>query len=483
VNGVFPVPWCAGDLSLPTPAAGGGTLLTGHSMSSCTNANSIGYDHLINGGNSSIRFYSFVNGGGSLSSATNTPLVNQPATHGGYFVFVRGDRTVTNTGSGVTTMRPKGTINQGDTVVTVDQTYQVVGNPYPAQINLDDMYNNGDNNTAITSNFWVWDSNLGVDGGYRFLSRNEDEINYTVIPEPDPGMTDNDYLIVNSGQAFFVERNGETGGPITISEEDKVTGGNGNTPMFRVSNQSAARINVRLYRASGTTLQTLMDGTGARFADGYSTATNEVYDVYKANQTLENIALNRNLTKYMSIESRPFPVVNDTLFLTFYRTTVRDYALRINTREFEGLNYNVVLLDAFTGSETVIPQNGQDLIYPFKVTSAAASSDFSRFKIVLRTSVVTPVTNLPVVKGVEMYPSLVAKGGTTKLMLTNKQSGAYQVNLYSMLGVRVLSQTIRHGGGTGSYFMELPQQLAAGTYTAEIKGVNGEVKNVKLVIH
>jgi hypothetical protein len=31
--------------------------------------------------------------------------------------------------------------------------------------------------------------------------------------------------------------------------------------------------------------------------------------------------------------------------------------------------------------------------------------------------------------------------------------------------------------------MELPQQLAAGTYTAEIKGVNGEVKNVKLVIH
>jgi hypothetical protein len=238
-----------------------------------------------------------------------------------------------------------------------------------------------------------------------------------------------------------------------------------------------------LYRASGTTLQTLMDGTGARFADGYNTATNEVYDVYKANQTLENIALNRNLTKYMSIESRPFPVVNDTLFLTFYRTTVRDYALRINTREFEGLNYNVVLLDAFTGSETVIPQNGQDLIYPFKVTSAAASSDFSRFKIVLRTSVVTPVNNLPVVKGIELYPSLVAKGGTTKLMLTNKQSGAYQFNLYSMLGVRVLSQTIRHGGGTGSYFMELPQQLAAGTYTAEIKGVNGEVKNVKLVIH
>ncbi len=392
----YPDQYCPGG---PVPAATGyGTLITGHSMSSCGNAAQVGADHLVNGGASSVRRYTHINGVGSWASNTNTPFFNTVPAEDGYLVFVRGDRSQLNTGMGATTFRFKGQLKQGTTTNTrtINAAYGVMSNPYAAPIDLDQVFTNGTGNeNKFERNFWIWDGDktAGVNslGGYRSISF-DGAGNYDCADCE--SISVDSFLRVNSGQAFMVQRKAaQTGTAVsmTVKESDKVES-EGNIISFRANRTQSTlpKFRVQLHRASGSTLEGFMDGALARFGSSYSDGTNEPFDIYKYNNFDENLSLVRS-NNYLSIESRPMPKATDTLYLPFWNTTNRGYALRFETENFSSTGLTAELIDQFTNSRVTVPLNGGAFVYPFTVTSAAASKSLTRFRVVF-----TPGVSLPV---------------------------------------------------------------------------------------
>jgi hypothetical protein len=300
-------------------------------------------------------------------------------------LFIRGDRTVASTSaSGTTTLKPNGSLRTGNQTIAVADAYTVVGNPYAASIDLDAMYQNPGNATVIQRNFWVWDATLGTTGGYRSISWGGSS--YAMS-----GGSGNatDYLKVQTGQAFFVQKNG-TGGTLTIRESNKATA-SGVTIM---GNQQVlaepAQLNVGLYEATGATLGNEMDGALARFGPDYLAAPTETYDVAKINNFNENLSMRRD-GNYLSIESRPEPVDGDWLELPFWNLNNRGYAFRINASQFaNAATLTAEVQDAFTGINTPVSLSSETIV-PFTVTTDPASRSLDRFRIVFSSAVVLPV--------------------------------------------------------------------------------------------
>jgi hypothetical protein len=137
-------------------------------------------------------------------------------------------------------------------------------------------------------------------------------------------------------------------------------------------------------------LESFADATTARFNKIYQADANEPYDVYKYNNQDENISLVRS-NKYLVIESRPLPTAADTLYLPFWSTTNRGYALSIQTENFNTPGLAAELIDSFTNTRTQVPLNGTAFVYPFSVNATAASKSLSRFRVVFTQGASLPV--------------------------------------------------------------------------------------------
>lgn len=385
--------WAGAVANAAAPAgesAGFGTLITGHGVTypDGSTAATAGFDWFTGLGvatTSSIRFYDFAN---RWASATNTPSTLSAPTKQGYLLYVRGDRTIADaTSFGPATLSPTGTIKQGNITAIVNETFTVIGNPYCSPIDIDLVYQNAGNSAVINQKFYVWDATQGTGGAFNTINFAGPGLGYTSSITGGDGAP---FLIANSGQAFFVEQNG-VGGTITINETNKTI----NTPQvaFRpmgTTGTTVSSIAIKLFDATGKTLGKQDDGVVARFNDIYNVAPTEIYDAVKLNNFNENLGLLRNKL-YLSIESRPFPTQSDTLFVPFWNLKTREYALSITSSKFAGLAQAARLIDAFTNTQTLLNLNDGNIIYPFVVTSDAASSSLNRFTIVF-----TPTTPLPV---------------------------------------------------------------------------------------
>ena len=170
---------------------------------------------------------------GTPSMKTYDPLVNNwigvsnPATTqihnpAGYFVFVRGDRSVFNF-SGAnsapipTVLRSTGPLFTGDQpdINAIPNVFQSIGNPYASAIDFKKI----NRSTGIDDKFYVWDPNLygsyGL-GGYQTISSINDwkPIPGGTLPYP----TGVDKSTIQSGQAFFIYTTGVAAfGPATYS--------------------------------------------------------------------------------------------------------------------------------------------------------------------------------------------------------------------------------------------------------------------------
>ncbi len=373
--------WCGvaanADATPPnSEIAGSGTLITGHGYSDGTLAAAAGYDWFAGLGSSTTSSIRFYNSAHSWSSTYNTPDPLSAPNKQGYMLYVRGDRTVaSSTDTGYTTLMPTGTLKQGQQTVPVTEPYTVVGNPYASPINLDAMYNNSGNSSVIKRNFWVWDATLGTSGSYRILSWNGSSYDMTGGTG-----TPSDYLVVNSAQAFLVEQ--QTTGSITIKESNKTTATPANLFRPMAPTGVVSTIGILLYQAAGNVLGMQNDGVVARYNDIYNVSPYETYDAAKMNNFNENLSLVRN-SRYLSIESRPYPTQNDTLFIPFWGLKIRDYAFTITSSKFVGLNQSARLIDGFTNTEMQINLSDATITFPFTITSDPASSSLNRFIIVM----------------------------------------------------------------------------------------------------
>ena len=66
-------------------------------------------------------------------------------------------------------------------------------------------------------------------------------------------------------------------------------------------------------------------------------------------------------------------------------------------------------------------------------------------------------------KGITVYPNPL-KGKLVNIQFTNMEPANYTLVLYNSTGNKVLEKTLTHGGGSATYQLTVPTQIANGVY-------------------
>jgi hypothetical protein len=453
--------------------AGSGTLLTGHQLANGTAAAAAGFDWysgLTATSTSNIRFYSHNGTAGSFASASNTPDVTAAPAKQGYMVFVRGDRTVTS-GSGTTTLRPSGTLLTGTRNLTISQAYEVVGNPYAATLDADQVYLNTGNSSVIQRNFWVWDATLGTAGGFHAISYGASSYAIT-----GGSGTATDYLKVRSGNAFFVQKNG-AGGTLSIEENDKV---DGSTDPVVLGRQEAAEPEGILSVDILDTARRILDGAALRFGSAFLASPLEGCDMPKLNNFNENLSLIRS-GRYLSIESRPWPAAADTAFLAAWNLAAGEHILSIEARNMLQNPLDARLFDAFTGQSTPLDLTGRRTEIPFRITADSASRSLTRFTIVFK-GAARPTAGMDGAAPTLRIVPNPSSGGRIGLQMANLPAGEYRISLRSASGALLARKRMERTGMSGQTTLSLDTggtRLAPGTYIVTVEDTKGRSWTLK----
>lgn len=367
---------------------GFGTTITSNLGSSTTASNALGFDFFTPSGGT-LKTYNAADSSWVGVSSTLIPIANKK----GYFVFVRGDRSViTSTANAVSTvLRAKGklyTATSGElppTTTVAANRFESVGNPYASAIDF--RYISRPNN-AVDNTFYVWDPLLAGSynlGGFQTIS----SVNGY---RPVPGGTANyDNAVpcttIESGQAFFIHATGaNSGGTISFNEAAKSTG---SKTTFRNENLLTPQsyIHTLLYTASGNN-DKLADGNFI-LLDNNENNDYDSHDALKILNSGDNFGIN-SCSKKLSIESRSMPQAGDTFHFVMSNMKKQNYQLRIAAVGLSNNEYTAVLLDKYNGIETFL-SNVDTVFYNFNVNDNLLSSASDRFKIVFKTVHTLPV--------------------------------------------------------------------------------------------
>jgi hypothetical protein len=376
----------AGSLSNPSP--GFGTHITGPTSGAFVS--STGYDQSANNSASiawladDTTWYAFPN---TFASVTD----NQ-----GCMIFIRGDRSFpVYTGTSLTpatctTLRTTGKLNIGRVTIPVNNGFTLIGNPYAATINFNNVYNEGGTSVAVPSNsFSLWDPNIGSaanvangTGGWITLT-SDGAGGYFAAPDPQSF----DGIDVNgdiqSGAAFVV--NGSGSGSVEIDEEDKVTGNDGNIALFRPAASATLPsqiLSTTLYATDTSHNQDyLADGITNVFSSSFDNTLNWNKDVKKLFNLSERLSILKS-NQNLSIEKSALAQAGDTIHLSVRSLKVLPYKLVIATKSFARPDLTAFLIDSFTHTSTPILLGDTAVNVNFIVTTSPASYAANRFNIV-----------------------------------------------------------------------------------------------------
>ena len=376
-------------------------------------------------------------------------------------VFVTGPYNTTGnyvtSGVAATTLKATGTVRKGTITynnVVASEKFYMFGNPYPSAINLKDV-----TRTGFTNFVYTWNPGLQSVGGYETKSLTANQT-------------------IESGQAFFLQDDATVvGNLLEFEESDKINVSS--QTYFRTSEESSyAQISIDLNKyVSGVV--TKYDNATCDFMQGGNAGLDE-NDALKPTQFNENMSIYR-AGKDLSWETRPIIAANDTLQLRMWAMKEANYQLKIDMSQFQlPAGSTAVLQDQFLAKETILNLTGTTLV-DFNVNASVASAG-QRFRVVFRSNVVTPVTNLNGEKGLAIYPNPVAKGSDMQLEFRNKAAGKYTITVYNIAGVQVQQAVVRHNGGTAVQVVGLDQRLGIGNYLVDILNEKGEREQARLTI-
>ena len=304
---------------------------------------------------------------------TNTSLISNTQ---GYYVFVRGDRSVALGAAAIPTiLRIKGDVVAGTQVVTVPAgKFVTFGNPYPSNVNLKTAAK-----TSISNSYYAWNPNSA--GSYNvgaFELYTFDGTNYLKVPGGTIRNT------IQSGEAIFIQSSGGTG-TFTINETDKI-GGN-TIPVSRTSTTEGRTgvtkptLEINMYTKDIDSSTYLADGILMNFNDDYSSEVDND-DVRKILNAGDNIFLKNGIANLI-VDRRPTLKVSDTIKLNLTNTRINSYRFEFDPSALSNINLEATLKDKFVGSETAV-----SLLhvtnYSFNITSDAGSKVADRFMIVFK---------------------------------------------------------------------------------------------------
>ncbi len=304
---------------------------------------------------------------------TNTSLISNTQ---GYYVFIRGDRSVAITGAAIPTiLRIKGDVVTGTQVVNVPAgKFVTFGNPYPSNINFITAAK-----ANISNTYYAWNPNSA--GSYNvgaFENYTFDGTNYLKVPG---GTIRNN---IQSGEAIFIQSSGAAG-TLTINETDK-TGGF-TTPVSRTPTTQGRTgitkptLEINMYTKDIDSSTYLADGILMNFNDDYSSAVDND-DVRKILNAGDNIFL-KNGNSNLIVERRPTLKISDTIKLNLTNTRINSYRFEFDPSALDNINLEAILKDKFVGSETAVSLL-QVTNYNFNITNDASSKRADRFMIVFK---------------------------------------------------------------------------------------------------
>lgn len=291
----------------------------------------------------------------------------------GYFLYVRGDRSMDMTlpltpgmPTSSTTLRTTGTLLQGAKTNFTNAfagagALNLVTNPYPSPIDWSLVKAASSN---ITNFYTLWDPNFGTRGGF---------VTVSTTGVASSGLATK---FIQSGQAFFVESNG--GIPaVSILENHKASGNN--NEVFLTPPPPVEAFRTELYFTEPNTFRRLADGAIALFDNSYNAAVDEE-DAKEINNWDENIAIERE-GKHLAIESRPVIITKDTLPLFMNNMKQQDYEFEFTPSVFTNTNLKAELVDKFLNTRTILSVIAPTVV-SFTVTTDPASAAADRFKLI-----------------------------------------------------------------------------------------------------
>lgn len=388
----------------------------------------------------------------------------------GYFVFSRGDRDPANlvvTSSNATTISGSGKLQTGPQLFpasAVANKYTLIGNPYASPINFSLLAKNN-----LANRFIIWDPNLNQVGGYVTL----DDVNIPGTYEPTPPSAQtND---INSGQAFFVQTiaNGPASLGVMESNKSNIHVSSMNRPAAGTT--ASFRINLNLLDAGNLT--SLADGTLVQFNDAFSTAIGWE-DAEKFSNVNETVGISSNGT-VLSIERKPAPVLDDTVFLKITKVTQRNYQLVFIPGSIDQTGLVPYLDDSYTHVLTPLSITDTSRVN-FSVDAATASQASDRFKVIFK-----PIGTLPVeFTSIKAYRK--NKGNAVEWKVENQQNIQQYELERSGEGINFTKQyttaAINNNGATVDYAWQDDQPLnGSNFYRVRSISVDGVSKLSKTV--
>jgi hypothetical protein len=395
-------------------------------------------------------------------TSTNIPI----ETKGGWFLYIRGNRSVginssiTNNNTSAT-LRTNGTIYQGSqTSETIPANSSgTVGNIYPSAIDFTQLSRNG----GLSDVFYIWDpkktsgSSLGAyqtfsaTNGYRCIladgSYTLGEVNTTI----------------ECGQAFIVQASGSSGS-LGFTESAKLSGSS--TRGFRPAPAPAA-ISATLYAIQNDKRLTA-DAAVVVYSNELSNNL-DGRDAPKLMNNGENMGILRQ-GKQLAIEGRHPITTTDTIFYTLSKLKKGRYQVCFSSRRISNLLVNATLHDSYLNKQYRIKLSDSTW-YSFETDDNAASMASGRLMLVLKAVVPTASRIKPTAGQLTLSPNPV-QNKQANILLHQTKSGLYNLQVYDAAGQLVVQQTIMHQAGKKTYALQLPAQLARGTYQLIVTGDN-----------
>ena len=323
---------------------------------------------------------------GTWTSVPNTNTAGIKASDG-YMVFIRGDRTVTNSFASATptVLRTKGNLYTGDqTPITVSAgEFAFIGNPYPSVIDMRNI-----TKTGVKDFFYVWDAALaGTDGyGVHQTFSNNGSGNYVITPGGGSyGASGSISNYIASGQAFFVQ--GDVGGgSVTFKEAAKTTGSG---VISIAQGMPLPQLRATLYGVNADNSTYVADGLLINYDDSYSNSVDDM-DAIKRINSSENLSV-KTAGKLLVVERRHTITSQDTIFLNLTGVSVRKYRFEFMADQLYRQGLSAFSEDNYLNTSTPLYIDGTTKI-DFTVTSTPASYAPNRFMIVFTKLGTLPVT-------------------------------------------------------------------------------------------
>ena len=416
----------------------------------------------------------------SLYTATNavtptyTAIGNTSSTLNaltGYFLYVRGDRSMNMTlplavgmPTSSTTLRTTGTVLTGtrtsftNPFIAGAGVLNLVTNPYPSPI---DWALVQPACTNIATSYTYWDANIGTRGGFATVTTGG-------VSTPATSATQ----FIQSGQAFFVQ---STGGVPTVSIQESHKSTGNNNAVFIVPPLPVESFRTELYFNEPNGYRRVADGAIALFDNRYSAGI-DGNDASEINNWDENIAIEK-AGKHLAIESRPVIFKTDSVMLFMNNMKKQDYEFEFSPSVFTNPGLKAELVDNFTGKRTLLSLTSSSVV-KFTVTADPASAATNRFKVLFNAIADAPVSTD---KTITISPNPV-DNRIIGLRFNNAEKGTYNLRLVNSAGQVLMKRQVYHGGGNAILNLPVNSSVTWGNYILEILKPDNKKLQKALVI-